>query len=300
VGEDRAVVEADGAPSGGALGAGGQRERLRDHRRVVLVGDAHGARQRHLARREDPLPVALFRDDDAVGGREDRAREGVELGALLLPGVAIVAGEVGVVAQLGVHVGRHHLAVGVDLDRRALAGLEQLHEIHHVVARDEDARSSLRALLDFHHAGRAQHLGVRLVEHLHDAEVHLAALQDEAQRGLEVEVDVGHRREERLLHEGVDRGIGAAQAAGMAGVGAHALEAVEQDLLEALDVLVLAADAVAGGRDLATGAVEGLFTLIAGAHASSGSGCGAGVAIGAGGLLDPGQAAGGCCPGAAP
>ena len=49
--------------------------------------------------------------------------------------------------------------------------------------------------------------------------------------------------EQGLFDEGADLLVGLAQPPGVVGVGRHALQAVEQRLLQRLDVLVLAADA---------------------------------------------------------
>ncbi len=93
------------------------------------------------------------------------AGEGVEFAALLLPCPAVVTGEVGMVAQLRVHVRGQHLAMRVDLDRRATARVEQLLEIDQVMARDEHAGARLGALFDFGRAGLAHDPDVSLVEH---------------------------------------------------------------------------------------------------------------------------------------
>ena len=100
---------------------------------------------------------------------------------------------------------------------------------------------------------------VALVEHLHHPEVLLAALQDHFQERAEVEVHVGHGGEQGLFGEGVDRLVDDAEPPGVMGVGRHALQTVEQRLLQRLDVLVLAAHAGAGG---APGAPSGLFALV--------------------------------------
>ena len=53
----------------------------------------------HQAGGEDAALVGLVRLLDAVGGHQDRAGEGVELLALVLPGAAVVADQVLVLLQ---------------------------------------------------------------------------------------------------------------------------------------------------------------------------------------------------------
>ena len=77
------------------------------------------------------------------------------------------------------------------------------------------------ALLDRRRRRSAELLDVPLVEHLHDAEILLAALQDQSRAAIaNVEVHVGHRGEQGLFDEGVDRLVGLAQPPGVVGVGA--------------------------------------------------------------------------------
>ena len=113
-------------------------------------------------------------------------------------------------------------------------------------------------------AGLAEGLDVALVEHLHHAQVLLAELQRDFEQAAQVEVDVGHGGEQGVFDEGADRFVGLAQPAGVAGVGGHALQAVEDQLLDGLDVLVLAAHA---GADGTADTVGRLLALVA-EHAS--------------------------------
>jgi len=99
-----------------------------------------------------------------------------------------------------------------------------------------------------------------LVEHLHHAQVHLATLEAIAEQCVEVEIHIGHGREQCLLDEGRDRVVRLAQSARMVSIGRHPLESIEQGLLQGLDVLVLAAGA---GRGDTGGFAVGLFALVA-------------------------------------
>ena len=106
-----------------------------------------------------------------------------------------------------------------------------------------------------------------VVEELHRAKVHPAALKYHGEKAVQVEVDVGDGGEERLLDERLDLGVGLAEAASVVLVGRQPLQPVEQDFLEALDVGILAADTDIG----AGGAAKGLFALVAehGGHRKS-------------------------------
>jgi hypothetical protein len=123
----------------------------------------------------------------------------------------------------------------------------------------ENSGAGLGAFEDGGGGRSAKALDVGLVEHLHDSQVLPAALQHQLQQGRDVEVDVGDGGEERLFDEGVDVFVDLSEPAGVVGVGRHPLEAIEQDFLQGLHVLVLATNALVH----AACAVIGLFTLIA-------------------------------------
>ena len=120
--------------------------------------------------------------------------------------------------------------------------LQQLPQVHQVVTGDQDAGAGLGAFGHLRRRGLAEGLDMTLVEHLHHAQVHLAALQAVPKQGLHVEVDVGHGREQGLFDEGRDLLVVLAETPGVGGIGGHALEAVEQGLLQRFDIFVLAAD----------------------------------------------------------
>ena len=95
------------------------------------------------------------------------------------------------------------------------------------------------------HRGRhrvAVGAGVGGVEQLHGLEVHLAALQDEAEVVADRQLRVEHGGE-GLVDEGVDGLVLLAEDPGVVGVGGDPLEAVGQELAQRLCVGV-------GGRGL--------------------------------------------------
>jgi len=171
-----------------------------------------------------------------------------------------VTGQVGVLVERRVHVRRQHLAVGVNLDVGPLHLLEQMVEVEQVMAADQDPRTRPGA---FGYGGRlrlTEGLDMGGVEHLHDPQVHLPAAQAELKQRFEIEVDVGHGGEQRLLHEGCHLRVVTAEPAGVVGVCGHPLEAVEQQLLRRVAVLILATDA---GGDIARLLTADLLALIA-------------------------------------
>jgi hypothetical protein len=72
---------------------------------------------------------------------------------------------------------------------------------------------------------------VARIEQFHDAEVLGADLHRDLQQAAEIEVDVGHCREERLLDERADGLVGLAEPAGVVCIGGHAFQSVQDDLL---------------------------------------------------------------------
>jgi hypothetical protein len=113
-----------------------------------------------------------WRDQDAVGGADDRAGEGREFLLLFLPGAAGVPGRVRMPAELGVHVGRQHLPVRIYFDVGTLELPEQVPEVEQVMPGDEDPGSDLGTLLDPHRLRPAERLHVPGVQQLHDPKIH--------------------------------------------------------------------------------------------------------------------------------
>ena len=79
--------------------------RLGDHLGEIIVADCWGAGHGGTSRGEEPVGVAFLGDQHAVGRRQNRAGEGLELSLLLLPRPTVVACQVGMLPQLGIHVG---------------------------------------------------------------------------------------------------------------------------------------------------------------------------------------------------
>ncbi len=101
---------------GSILGETVRFQRRLDDRGEISVLNVGYARPCDEAACEDAALVALAGLLDAVGGHEDRAGEGVELAALILPRTAVIPDEVGVFLQSRIAVGGQHFAVGVDID----------------------------------------------------------------------------------------------------------------------------------------------------------------------------------------
>ncbi len=257
--QDHTVVEADGRFLHRGIG---QRLALLgalDHLREVIVGDSGAAGDRRCACGEDSVLVAVGRDQNAVGCGHDGAGEGAELAFLLLPGAAVVAGQVWILAQFGVHVGREHLAVGVDVDAGAGGLLEDVVEVEHVVPGHQDAGAGLGAFVDGGRRGLAECLDMSRVEEFHGAQILATTFEHELEQASHVEIDVGHGCEQGFLDEGVDPFIGHAQPARVMRIRGHSLEAVQQDFLQRLHIGIFSAHAGVDTSD----AVECLLTLIA-------------------------------------
>ncbi len=232
---------------------------LYDGAEVVPLADVLDPIEGRDAGRVQPVLVAIWRDENAVGGDQDRPPELVELLLLFLPGRAVVADEVLVLLQLRIRVSGQHLTMGVDVDASPLGLLEQFLQIEEVVACDQNARALDGAGADPGRCWQAVVLGVGGIEHLTDLEVDHARPHQGVPKVLVGEVNVGEGLEQRLLDEGVDLGVGLAQQAGVVGVGSYALEAKDQEIHQALGVLVLAAYAAHGARHV----LGGLLTLVA-------------------------------------
>jgi len=257
--EQHGAVEADGGGLFVVFGQRGAGLGFRDHFAEVIGLEALAAGDGGGAGGVEAVGVGEFGDEDAIGGGDDGAGEAFEFAFLVLPGAAVVAAEVGVLAELGIHVAGQHFAVGVDLDVGAFALFEQVVEVDQIVAGDEDARAGVGAFEDLGGGGFAKGGEMAGIEHFHDAEILLAEFHGHFQQRWNVEIDIGHGGEEGFFDEGGDLFVVLTEAAGVVGVGGHAFEAVEDDFLEGLDVLVFAADADGAG---AAGAVGGLFALI--------------------------------------
>jgi hypothetical protein len=183
---------------------------------------------------------------------------------------------------------REHLAVRVDLDPRPLDLLQQVLQVDHVVAGDEDPGALLDPLLHLDRTRLTELVDMRVVEQFHRPQVHPAALEHELEQALDVEIDVGHGGEQRLLDERIHLLVHRTQSARVVLVGGHPpLEAVKQDLLEGLHVGVLPAHPLLGAGH----ATVGLLALVTEhvAHKRRDSDCGGRMARAARYCLDAGQ-----------
>ena len=217
----------------------------------------------HVAGGEDLVGV-VFGVLDAVGGEEHRAGEGGQLLLLVLPGRAVMPGQMREGMQQRIGVGGQHLAVGVDVDARVASLLQQGQQVGQVVAGDEDGLALAPAQGDGRGHGRAERTGIARFQQLHGAQVGLAAFQHQPQPAVEV-VALGIQfgaGTQAAIQEGGHVGITLAQLGGMVGIGGHALEAVEQDLHGGAHVLVV-------GQ-----AVDGGFPQIQGSQRRGGRGTG--------------------------
>lgn len=75
------------------------------------------------------------------------------------------------------------------------------------------------------------------------------AFEDHFEQCGNVEVDVGHRGEEGFFDEGTDALVGLAQSPSVIRVSHHALETIEENLLEGLNIGVFAANTDIGAAD---------------------------------------------------
>ena len=151
------------------FGQGAAFFRLGNHLGEVVVGDSWCARHGRDSCGEQSVCVAFLGKDDAVGRDQGWSGEFGELSALLLPCTPVMARQIWMFAELGIHVGRQHFTVGIDFDVGAFALFEQVVQIDHVVAGDEDAWAGLGALLNRCRRRSTEPLHMPFIEHLHDA-----------------------------------------------------------------------------------------------------------------------------------
>mmetsp|Transcript_4621 Transcript_4621/g.13908 ORF Transcript_4621/g.13908 Transcript_4621/m.13908 type:complete len:265 (+) Transcript_4621:2764-3558(+) len=168
-----------------------------------------------------------------VCGRKDGAREVGKVHLLVVPRAAIVALEVRVLLQSRVAVRRHHLAVRVHVDALALGLLQQVVQVVHVVARDQDGLARHRHQVHFSRLRRAKRIGVRVGQHLHHAPVALADLQRHSQQVADVGGLGAGQERQRAAEELEDLGVPRTQSLCVRRVRGHALEAIHDELLQA-------------------------------------------------------------------
>ena len=156
---------------------------------------------------------------------------------LVLPGAAEIAGQVRVLLQPGVAVGREHLAVGIDVDAVPFGLLEDLLQDAQVVAGNQDRLAGLGAELDRGRYRMAVPLDVRLVEEFHREVVDPAGFHRQPDALVQVETVV-QQGCKRLVREGVDLLRFLSEGAGMVCVGGIPLDPVGDHLAHRVDVLI--------------------------------------------------------------
>ncbi len=173
---------------------------------------------------------------DAVRGEQDCRRDSFELLLLVLPGGSEVALQVGVLLELGVGVGREHLAVGVDVDALSGGLLEEGLQVFQVVSGDDDGGPGLDAAGDGRGRRGTEGLGVGAVQHLHAGQV---GGSDGHDLGEElVHTAVGADGAEALVDLSIDGSICVSEDHRVVGVCAHTAETEEDQGLQGADVLV--------------------------------------------------------------
>ncbi len=182
--------------------------------------------------------IAVLRGNNAVGGHQNRSVEGLELGCLLPPCIAIVAGEVVILLEERIVVSGQHLGVGVDIHTGSLRLLQQHLQILQVMAGDQDAGVCSDADVYLRDLGVAIGLGVCLVEEGHALHAVLAGLQG---KGSEVICTQGVIECccKGALQEGIDFRIILKEGICVLRVGGKALQTIDDELAQGPDVLIL-------------------------------------------------------------
>lgn len=88
---------------------------------------------------ENPVPIALLNGSNAVRGHQNRAAEGGKFLILAMPCVAVVPVEVRIFLKFRIGVGGEHFAVGIDVDSRIRALVEEFLEVAEIVSGDQNA-----------------------------------------------------------------------------------------------------------------------------------------------------------------
>ena len=185
---------------------------------------------------------------DAVGSEQNRTVEGFKLLALLPPSIAVVALQVGVLFKFGIVVCREHLAVGIDVDARVLALLQQLLDVVQIVSADEDTRTVAHSDVHFCDFGVAESGGVGFVEQGHCLHAPFAGLQRKG--GELVGIVAGDKLSEGLQDKLVDIAINLTKAGGMLQIGGHTFETVHGEFFQRADILVAFSEDAHGLRFL--------------------------------------------------
>ncbi len=167
---------------------------------------------------------------------DDRAGEARELQSLVLPGAAVIAGQVRKGLELRVGVRRQQFAMGVDVDPLSFGGLQKCLEILQVMAGRQDRLAAHGR--HAHHRGlrHAERAGVGGFQGFHDRQIEPAEFQRLIEQGVAVGRATGEEHQ-RALHPGGDGVAFIAEHLGMEGVGADALEPEENQRAQADNVL---------------------------------------------------------------
>ena len=218
-----------------------QLQRTLDERLEVFpaVGrslNVHHAGVRHRTGGEHAVGVGGRRRHEAVRGEQDGRGQVGELDALALPCGSHIALEVGIALQLGIRVRGKQLAVRVDVHAAAFRLIEQQLEVVQVVTRDHNEGAGFHRARHRGGLRRAERLGVRPIEQLHTAQVHLAHLERQRQQHVGVGLVVGQRGQ-AFMQEGRHRVVAIAQRRCMIGVGRQPAQTEQHQRLERTRVL---------------------------------------------------------------
>ncbi len=135
-------------------------------------------------------------------------------------------------------MGRKHLGVRVDIDTRAGRLFEQHLEVLQVVAGDQDARVLPDAEVDLGDLRIPVGLSVGTVKQIHALDAVGARLERKRHQVVDRERIV-ERGCQRTLDEGIDALVALAKHVRVLRIGREALEAVDDELAEGADILVL-------------------------------------------------------------
>ncbi len=202
-----------------------------DHRGEIQVRDMFDTGPAHQPPGENPVDIVIFGLLDAVGGHDNGTGELGKFLDLVLPGGAEMPVKMGVFLQARIAVAGQHLAVGVHVNALAFALLEDFLQVQQIVAGDQDGLALFVAQGNGGGHRMAVAAGIAGVQKLHGPKIDLAALEDHGDKIGNVQVRV-RGRGQGFVNEGVNLLILLAQNPGMIGVGAHALDSKEQNVLQ--------------------------------------------------------------------
>ena len=144
--------------------------------------------------------------------------------------------EVRILLEQRIGVRGQQLAVRVDVHAAARRLVEHELEVQQVVPRHHDERPRLDRARHLRGLGRAERLGVGLVEQLHAAQVHLAHAQRERQQLVRAGLVVGERSQ-TLVKESRHRLVAVAEHGRVVGIGGYAAQAEQHERLKRAHIL---------------------------------------------------------------